>query len=95
MDRHVSRGVKNKNSTDIAIEMLSRGVHNKRTSMDREAIEYTETSLMDQEAIETKSQKPRWFEIAITTIKKRNSKGLIDSLAVKRYRDCLKTVFQN
>ena len=89
MDRQVSRGVKNKNSTDIAIEKLSRGVHSKRTSMDREAIEHKETSLMDQEAIETKSRKPRWIEIAITTIKKRSSKGLIDSLAVESYREAV------
>ena len=44
---------------------------------------------MDQEAIETKSQKPRWIKIAITAIKKRSSKGLIDSLAVERYREAV------
>ena len=37
---------------DRAIEKLSRGVHSKVTSMDREAIEHIETSLMDQEVVE-------------------------------------------
>ena len=41
---------------------------------------------MDREAIETNSQKPRWIKIAITAIKKGNSRGSIDSLAVERYR---------
>ena len=44
--------------------------------------------------IEIESQESRWIEIAITFIEKRSSRGSIDSLAVKRYRDCLKTVFQ-
>ena len=35
-------------------------------------------------AIEPDSQKPQWIEIAITTIEKRSSRGLIDSLAVER-----------
>ena len=39
---------------------------------------------MDREAIKTNSQKPRWIEIAITAIEKGSSRGLIDSLAVKR-----------
>ena len=41
---------------------------------------------MDREAIETNSQKPRSIKIAITTIKKGNSRGSIDSLAVERYQ---------
>ena len=56
----------------------------------RASIEHTETSSMDREAIEKNSQKLRWIEIAITAIKKGNSRGSIDSLAVKRYRDAVK-----
>ena len=41
---------------------------------------------MDREAIETNSQKPRSIKIAITAIKKGNSRGSIDSLAVEMYR---------
>ena len=48
--------------------------------MDRGAIEETKTFSMDREAI----------EIAI----KKKLKSSIDSLAVERCRDCLKTVFQ-
>ena len=55
-----------------AIEELLRGVHSTLTSM-------------DQEAIETNSQKPRRTEIAITVVKKRSSRGSIDSLAVERF----------
>ena len=51
------------------------------------SIEHTETSLMDQEAIEIESQESRWIEIAITTIEKRSSRGSIDSLVVERYRE--------
>ena len=43
-----------------------------------------------QEAIETNSQKLRWIEIAITVVKKRRSRGSIDSLAVERYREVVK-----
>ena len=39
-------------SLDGAIKELSRGVYSKVTSMDREAIEHTETSSMDREAVE-------------------------------------------
>ena len=35
-----------------AIEELTKGVHSKLTSMDREAIEHTETSSLDREAVE-------------------------------------------
>ena len=45
---------------------------------------------MDREAIETNSQKPRWIKIAITAIKKGNSRGSIDSLAVEMYRKAVK-----
>ena len=76
-------------STDGAIEELSRGVHNKETSMDRKAIEHLETFSMDREAIETNSQKLWWIEIAITTIEKGKSRGSIDSLAVERFRDAV------
>ena len=44
---------------------------------------------MDREAIEKNSQKLQWIEIAITTVKKGRSKGLIDSLAVERYREAV------
>ena len=39
-------------SLDGAIEELSKGVHNKLTSMDQEAIEHPKSFLMDREAIE-------------------------------------------
>ena len=52
--------------------------------MDREAIEHTETSQMDQEAIEINSQKLRQIEIVIAAIEKGSLKGLIDSLVVER-----------
>ena len=39
---------------------------------------------MDQEAIETNSQKSRWIKIAIIAIEKGSSRGSIDSLAVER-----------
>ena len=45
---------------------------------------------MDREAIEKNSQKLQWIEIAITIVKKGRSKGLIDSLAVERYREVVK-----
>ena len=51
---------------------VSRGVHNKVTSMDREAIE-------------TNSQKFRWIKIAIIAVEKGRSRGSIDSLVFKRY----------
>ena len=57
---------------DRAIEKVSKGVHSKMTSMDREAIKI-------------ESQESRWIEIVITAIKKGSSKGSIDSLAVERY----------
>ena len=60
--------------------MLSRGVHSKVTSMDREAIEY----------LSSIQKLPRWIEIMITSIEKRSSRGSIDSLAVKRYRKLLR-----
>ena len=41
---------------------------------------------MDREAIEIESQ---WIKIAITAIEKRSSRGLIDSLAIKRYREAI------
>ena len=53
MDRKVSSF---KFSPDEAIEELSRGVHSKVTSMDWEAIEHTETSLIDQEVVEQLSR---------------------------------------
>ena len=56
----------------------------------RVSIEHTETSSMDREAIEKNSQKLQWIEIAITIVKKGRSKGLIDSLAVERYREAVK-----
>ena len=40
-------------------------------------------------AIKIESQESRWIEIAITAIKKRSSRGSIDSLAVKRYREAV------
>ena len=49
------------------------------------AIKETETFSMDQEAIETNSQKSRWIEIAIIAIEKGSSKGSTDSLVVERY----------
>ena len=55
----------------------------------RVSIEHTETSSMDREAIEKNFQKLQWIEIAITTVKKGRSKGLIDSLAVERYREAV------
>ena len=45
---------------------------------------------MDREAIETISQKPRWIEITITAVEKGSSRGSIDSLDVKRYREAVK-----
>ena len=41
---------------EIAIEDLSRGVHSKRGSMDRKAIEHPESSSMDRVAIEKLSR---------------------------------------
>ena len=55
--------------------------------MDREAIEHTETSSMDREAIETNSQKARWNEIAIIAIDKGSSGGSTDRLAIERYQE--------
>ena len=40
-------------------------------------------------AIEIESKESRWIEIAITVIKKRDSRGLIDSLSVDRYREAV------
>ena len=61
--------------------------------MDREAIEHTETSLMDQEAVEKLSRrilkKARWNEIAIIAIKKGSSRGSTNSLAVERYQEAV------
>ena len=48
MDWELSRLKREK----IAIKQLSRGVHNKRGSMDQETIEHTETSSMDREVVE-------------------------------------------
>ena len=48
------------------------------------AIKETKTFSMDQEAIETNSQKSRWIKIAIIAIEKGSSRGSIDSLAVER-----------
>ena len=45
---------------------------------------------MDREAIKTNSQKLRWIKIVITAIEKGSSRGSIDSLAVKRYREAVK-----
>ena len=59
------------------MEELLRVVHSKVTSM-------------DQEAIETNSQKLRWIENAITTIEKGRSRSSIDSLVVERYREAVK-----
>ena len=56
MDREVSSFKKARISYRRAIEDLSRGVHNKRGSMDQEAIEHLETSSMDQVAIEKLSR---------------------------------------
>ena len=56
--------------------------------MDREAIEHIKTFSIDREFIETNSQKHRWTENATIAVKKERSKCSIDSLAVKRYRDC-------
>ena len=81
MDREVSRGVEIYFSTDGAIEELSRGVHSKVTSMDREAIE-------------ANSQKLRWIEIALTSVEKGRSKILIDSLAIERCREVQKHFFK-
>ena len=55
----------------------------------QESIEHTETSSMDREAIETNSQKLQWIKIAKTAVEKRRSRGSIDSLAVKRYREAI------
>ena len=44
---------------------------------------------MDQEAVETNSQKSRWIKIVITTIEKGSSIGSTDSLAIERYRDAI------
>ena len=101
-------GLKNSQmSYRASIRKLSRGVHNKVISTDRETIEHLSSiqklprwienlssiyqvyrnffdgSKICWEAIEPNSQKPRWIEIAITTIKKRSSRGSIDSLAVE------------
>ena len=54
MDLEVSRFVENKNvrnSYRVAIEDLLRGVHNKRGSMDRKAIDHPESSSIDRVAI--------------------------------------------
>ena len=40
-----------------------------------------------REGIETNSQKLRWIEIVITVVEKGRSRGLIDSLAIERYRE--------
>ena len=45
---------------------------------------------MDRESVEQKSQNPRWIENVITVIEKRRSRGSIDSLVVKRYREAVK-----
>ena len=89
MDRQISKGVENKNSTNIAIERCPQ-----QKSLDgwrsyRAFIKHTKSSSMDQEAIETKSQKPWWIEIAIIATKKRSLRGSIDSLAVERYQEAI------
>ena len=56
----------------------------------QESIELTKTSLIDREAIDPDSQKPRWIEIAITAIEKRSLRGSIDSLAIERCREAVK-----
>ena len=75
MDQEVLRSVEIKNSTYITIEKLSRGVHSKVISMDREAIKHTETSSMDREVVGTNSQKLWWIEIVITAIKKEDQEA--------------------
>ena len=45
-----------RNSYQVAIEDLLRGVHGKKGSMDQEAIEHPESSSMDRVAIEIESQ---------------------------------------
>ena len=53
----------------------------------RASIEQTETFLMDQESVETNSQKLQWIEIALTFVEKEKSEVSIDSLAVESYRE--------
>ena len=49
MDRQVSRIKISRNSYRVAIEELTRGVHIKRGSTDKEDIEHIETSSMDRD----------------------------------------------
>ena len=67
----------------------------------QEFIKHIETSSMDQVAVEKlsrlilknleiESQESRWIEFMITAIKKRSSRGSIDTLVVKRYREAVK-----
>ena len=48
---------------------------------------------MDQEAVETNSQKSRWIKIVITTIEKGSSIGSTDSLAIETLSRLLKNSF--
>ena len=97
--RKLSKIKKVRNSYREGIKQLSKGVHSKRGSINREAIEHLSSIQKLPQWIEwllrsywdwisrisTISMDSQWIEFAITAIEKRSSRGLIDTLAVERY----------
>ena len=73
------------------IEKLSSS-YQAEANLDRSRIygpnrKFLDGSRICREAIETNSQKLRWIKIALTSIEKGRFGGLIDSLAIERYRE--------
>ena len=98
-DREVSRIKIRENSYQVAIENLLKGVHNKKGSMDRKAIEH----------LSSMQKLPRWIEKLSISYRdwisrismdqdcdnrERKLKSSIDSLAVKKLSRLLKIVCQ-
>ena len=87
MDQEVSRIKKARNSyREVSIAKGPRWIE-KLLSIYRAYRNFLDGLSSCWEAIQIESQESRWIEFAITAIEKRSSKGLIDSLAVERYRE--------